>query len=344
MKIELALKTDLQIIKLVPNDIKQKSDRYFQFLDLILKHEDMYPGIDKWVFNKVLNGIINDSRIAYLGFIDGVPIVSSIVKKGKHSKFCHLNIDEKYRNNNVGDLFFAMMALDVKSNAKEIHFTLPENLWEEKKEFFMSFGFTTANLSPIQYRKSQEELKCTSSFPIVWQNVLLKLPSILDSFQSSKQNIFNSLIMSIKPEYLEKIKNGDKVIELRKKFHSKWKGFKVTLYSSSPTKALIGYATIKTVEKDTPSNIWEKYSSDIGCNYNQFNDYVSDTNELYAIVLQDYESYKYPLYLTQIRHLLNKDIFPPQSYSSLNSDKKWAEAVSIAELLHGRFSIFNQFV
>ena len=94
-----------------------------------------------WLKNKVLPGIKAGERAAYIGFDNNNPIISSVVKKDKHSKFCHLHIDDDFQNKHIGDLFFILMTLQVKRFAKEVHFTLPEGLWYRKQEFFKSFGF-----------------------------------------------------------------------------------------------------------------------------------------------------------------------------------------------------------
>ena len=107
----------LNIVKLNPSDVILQSDNLKIFGELIIKHEDMYPDIDKWLKNKVVPGIKSRERTAYLGFDKEKPIVSAVLRKGKYSKFCHLHIEEKYQNMGIGDIFFSMMALEIRQMA-----------------------------------------------------------------------------------------------------------------------------------------------------------------------------------------------------------------------------------
>lgn len=332
----------LKIDKILPSDVSESSDKLEAFKSLIDKHETMYPGIERWLNSKVLSGLKTEERVAYIGYNNEEPIVSAVVKKGKFSKFCHLYIDDKFQDHRIGEIFFAMMALDVRRHAKEVYFTLPEHLWYEKKEFFKSFGFNEAQKSKTQYRNFEEEFICSTQFSTVWKNILEKLPKIITSLSPTSDNLLDGILMSIKPQFLEKIKSGEKVIELRKKFNPKWAGCRVTLYSSNPTKSLYGRAVIQNIKKDNPKKIWDDYEHDIGCTKEQFDSYAGECDQLYAISLINYEDYLTPLPLPQLSYLLDKeDLRPPQSYSSLRENEFWTQAVSIAELLHGRFQIYK---
>ena len=336
-----ALESNLEIIRVTKDDVVKMTDKIKLLSKLISEHQSMYPDIGRWLNTKVLPGIKKDERIAYIGLNNKEPVVSAIVKRGGNSKFCHLHIHQDFRDQNIGDLFFAMMAIDVKRFANEIHFTLPESVWIEKKDFFQSFGFREVTKAYKQYRMFEEELRCSASFNTVWEKVLEKLPRIVSSFAKSRNTIFNGLLMSIKPKYLEKIRDGNKVVEIRKRFNDKWQGCCVTLYSSRPTQAILGYATIESVKKDTPEGIWSQYGGDIGVTKREFDEYAGSSNQVYAIALKNFESYLNAIDLEHISYLLNYNLRPPQSYISLKNNEQWAAAVSIAELLHNRFRLYS---
>jgi len=334
-------KSNLKIYQLQPKDIADQTDYFKDFKNLILEHEDMYPKIDKWFKNKVTDGIIDNERIAYIGYSDDNPLVSSVVKRGVDAKFCHLNINENNQDSGIGDLFFSLMTLSLRHQTSSIHFTLPENLWEQRKAFFKSFGFKNISKSNIQYRTGTEELRNVASFNDVWRNTLTKLPKIISNFTFYDENIFSGLLMSIKPEYLKLIEDKEKYVEIRRSFHSKWENHRVTLYSSSPSKAIQGYATIKNVNIDTPKNIWNNFENQLGCSKNEFNAYTQGADKIYAITLNDYNKYDFPILLSQLQHLLGKDLRPPQSYQSIKSNKRWQQAISISEMLHNRFPLYT---
>lgn len=336
------LEANLEIVKITKADVILNSDNLGVFKIAILKHEEMYPKISLWLKNKVLPGIEHGNRIAYLGLYNGEPVVTAVVKIGASSKFCHLHIEKKFQDKNVGELFFAMMIVDVRHMAKSIHFTLPESLWENEKQFFTSFGFEKAEKSKTQYRKSEEELSCNSTFQKVWDSTLTKLPKIMEKHSLDKNNIINGLMMSIQPKYMNRIMNGDKVIELRKKFNHKWTERRITLYSTSPNKAIIGYAVIQKVISNTPEKIWAQYGEELGCSQLEFKEYTGNLDKVFAIKLTNVTPYKSPIFLSQLSNFLSADLTPPQSYLTLKENTNWLNAIAISDLLQGKFSTIVQ--
>ena len=336
--------SDLRIIRIDNSAVSERTDNLDLLYSQIIKHEELYPEIGKWLETKVIPGIKSEQRIAYVGLNNNEPVVSAILKLGVSSKICHLHIDDELRNQHLGDLFFSMMALDAKRRAERIHFTLPESLWVEKRGFFKSFGFKDAEKSFRQYRSTKDELWSSASFKVVWGNVLRKLPKIIQSLTKVHNSIFSGILMSIKPKYVARIQSGEKTVEIRKQFSMKWQGCRVTIYSSTPEQALYGYATIEKIRKGTPEEIWSLYGEYIGGTRKEFKSYTASKKEVYAIFLKDFQPYLSPVFLSHISFLLeNKTPSAPESYLSLEKNEIWARAVSIAELLHNRFWIYTTY-
>lgn len=112
----------------------------------------------------------------------------------------------------------------------------------------------------------------------------------------------------------------------------------MTVYSSSPDQAIYGYAKIQDVKRDSPEKIWSQYRQDIGVKKDIFDKYASSCDQIYAILLNDFEPYHNAISMLHIGALLNhEDLKPPQSYLSLMENKGWSKAISVAELLHKRF-------
>lgn len=326
---------DFRIIRLTDIDAKRLSDYIVHFKDLVLSHEVMYPKIDKWYTKKVVPGLVTSERVGFIGYLNDKPVASAIVKKGENSKFCHLNLREDIQDENLGEVFFALMAQEVRNIAKEIHFTLPESIWEKEKYFFKSFGFLQAVKAKAQYRLFDEELRCSTSFKHVWQAVLSKSNKLAKKYSVGGYSLDNNLILSIHPEYAKKIISGEKIVELRKKFAKKWSGSKVSLYATRPESALIGEARIKEIIVDHPEQIWYKYSNEIGTTKKEYDNYVAESNVIYALILDQIKPYKNSIPLSQLSHLIKKDLKPPQSYFSLDNNKIWSEAIYISAMIHG---------
>ncbi|MBN2532307.1 MAG: ASCH domain-containing protein [Spirochaetales bacterium] len=333
---------NFRIVKLGEKDAKGQSDHFNNLKELIALNQDMYPNIEKWFFNKVIPGIITTQRIGYVAYENEEPIASCILKKGDRSKFCHLRIHEDFQDLDLGQVFFTQMTLAIRDFAKEIHFTLPENLWYKQKGFFESFGFTKAIIAPNQYRHGITELMCSAPHATVWSAAIEKLPRLMAKFSIGGYSLQNNILMSIKPGYVEKILSGIKTIEIRRKFSSKWIGNKVVLYASNPLCALIGEALISKVSSGQPNEVWNQFSEQIGCTREEFNKYTEFTEKIYAIELSNLIPYRSFVFLTQIEHLLGNDLKPPQSYCLLDPKKprSWAHAVSIVSFLHGKSIYF----
>jgi predicted transcriptional regulator len=301
----------------------------------------MYPNIGSWISEKVLPGLKSSERAAWVAYEGNKAIAAAVLKLGKNAKFCHLRVESDFQDMDLGQLFFTQMTLETQNLAEKIHFTLPESLWESKMKFFESFGFKRAAKSIRQYRKGDTELVCSAPLRVVRIAALKRLPDLIGKFNVNGYSLYGDLLMSMKPRYAERILAGSKLVEIRKKFSGKWIGCKAILYSSSPQRALVGEATVRSVTSGCPADIWARFGTGIDCSPKDFKAYVGATERVTAIELDDIFPYRQPISLSQISNLLGEHLTPPQSYCDLRLTKgegAWARAVSVASVLHGRFS------
>jgi predicted transcriptional regulator len=339
------LAANFRVVRLAEVDARTGSDELKTLTNMISSSEDMYPNIGRWLREKVVPGLQSSERAAWVAYEGDKAIAAAVLKLGKHAKFCHLRVDRDFQDLDLGQLFFTQMTLETRHLAKEIHFTLPESLWESKTKFFESFGFVRPAKSLRQYRSGDKELVCSAPHAVVRMAALDRLPVLARKFNVSGYSLGGDLLVSMKPQYAERILAGSKVIEIRKRFSEKWVGCKAVLYSSSPQKALVGEATVCSVTSGTPADIWSQFHSRLGCTSNEFSSYVGSAIEVSAIELDNVFPYKQPISLAQISHLLGEELRPPQSYCDLRLDKgqgSWAKAASVASVLHGRFSATRQ--
>jgi predicted transcriptional regulator len=331
-------KGDFRIVRLGPRDASGMSDHLKNFRNLVLQNEDMYPQIDLWLDEKVVPGMKTLERVAYIAYVDEVPVVSAVAKRGEHAKFCHLKIKEDLQDNHLGDVFFSLMGLEVRGIAKEIHFTLPESLWENKREFFCSFGFADAVKAGHQYRTFENELRCSSPFQKVWDTILEKLPKITRMFSVNGHSFNSSVLMSIKPEHATKVLSGTKKVEIRRTFSQKWKGHKVAIYACRPESSVVGEAIIGEIIRDRPDGVWQRFAGQMGCSKEQFERYTRSSYEVYAIVFDEVTPYEKGISLGEASEAVNERLRPPQSYLSLDNNRHWAEALSVGALLKRSFA------
>jgi len=338
--IPTVIEQNFNVVRLVEADVKDRTDHFHVLRDLILENEPMYPKIGRWVNSKVIPGLRDSERVAFVGYFGEKPVASCVVKRGTTAKFCHLKISEEFQNAHLGEVFFALMANEVRDLAKSVYFTLPESLWATKKAFFQSFHFCERTRAEEQYRLFDEELHCRASFAEVWRSVAEKLPKILEMYSPSKTSFADDLLLSVRPQYLSKIFAGTKRIEIRRKFSTKWHGHTVNLYASGPTMQIMGHARVSRIVVKPPEQIWEQFKHEIGCSFEDFNAYTVGASEIYALELDDVTPFRMPISRTDAASFIGERLVPPQSYCTLEKNKPWAKALSVASFLQGAFRGF----
>jgi predicted transcriptional regulator len=326
-----------RVVRLEEGDICSRTDNFNQLKQLILAHEPMYPDIAKWFQNKVCPGVRSAERVAFIGYLDEKPAVSAVVKRGESAKFCHLHIDEGLREAHLGEIFFSLMAHEVRDLAQSVYFTLPESVWDSKNDFFHSFNFSHLNKANVQYRLFDEELECNAPFTEVWSAVAAKLPKICNLYAWNEGSLASDLLMSIHPKHVKQIFSGKKRYELRRKFSTKWLGHRMNIYATEPAMQLVGQATVRRVVRNSPKEIWKKLGSELGCNRMDFDRYTRNAEEIFAIELDEITPFRVPISRKDIAEILKESLTPPQSYCALKPNKPWGQAVSLATLLQGAF-------
>lgn len=331
-------KQNFCIKRITAGVMREASAQLHDLRELILTEEGMYPRIDRWFDEKVVDGLKNANRVAYVGYLDDKPIVSAVVKSGRSAKFCHLKVDEVARNNSIGEIFFTLMTLDVRRRAERIYFTLPEGLWESKKGFFRSFGFESAEKNCLQYRKGETELMCSTPFSTVFYQAIDRLPKIASQFSIGNYSLDNQVLLSVSPLYADMIISGGKKVEVRRRFSQRWTGTKVNIYATSPWMAIVGEANIEKVVESDPKTIWEQFGADIGSSKEEFDSYCEGVDKVSAILLSEVRPFHSGISLEELRKFLGKKLMPPQSFSNLANNEDWAKAVTVASILQGQVS------
>ena len=126
-------------------------------------------------------------------------------------------------------------------------------------------------------------------------------------------------LFSIHPDYLDRIFNREKTIELRNRPVRLQPNSWMWLYATSPRKRLEGRALIRRVIIDTPANIWRRFKNDLGITRSEFFSYVGSRCLISAIQLAKIERFANPLRLNRIRDAV-RGFHPPQFYVLLSKD------------------------
>ncbi|KAA0126109.1 ASCH domain-containing protein [Chryseobacterium sp. SN22] len=118
------------------------------------------------------------------------------------------------------------------------------------------------------------------------------------------------VVLSIKPEFAEKIFEGTKKFEFRKSIFKNRDVETVIVYASSPMQKVIGEFDIEHIINDKLEELWELTHIHAGITEEYFYEYFQDKDSGFAIKIKEFRKYKIPKDLKEDFNLL-----PPQSFS-----------------------------
>ena len=107
------------------------------------------------------------------------------------------------------------------------------------------------------------------------------------------------MLLSINPEYVDRIVSGEKLYEYRK-FRCRDDVNKIIIYATSPRKMVIGEVTIAGIIEDTPARVWEQTKDHSGITYDFFQKYYEGKEKAVAYQLSDLLVYERPKRLSDI--------------------------------------------
>ena len=94
------------------------------------------------------------------------------------------------------------------------------------------------------------------------------------------------ILISIKPEYVEKIFNGTKKYEYRTKLAKRNVG-KLVVYCTTPIKKIVGEVDVVKTLTDKPDALWEKTKEFSGSEKDGYDEYFKNHKEANAYVLEN---------------------------------------------------------
>ena len=99
-----------------------------------------------------------------------------------------------------------------------------------------------------------------------------------------------TILLSIKPEYANKIFDGQKHYEYRKRIPKK-EVSKIVVYSSAPEQAVIGEIEVIKTLKMKPTPLWNSTTAYAGISRSKYRKYFSGCTMAYAFVIGSFEKY-----------------------------------------------------
>ena len=110
---------------------------------------------------------------------------------------------------------------------------------------------------------------------------------------NNREKYMCRVLLSINPEYVEKILSGEKEFEFRKN-RCKSDADKMVIYCTSPVMKVVGEADIVEIIEGTPAIVWKKTRSKAGVSKDFYDSYYSGRSKSVAYKLANIKKYKRP--------------------------------------------------
>jgi predicted transcriptional regulator len=123
-----------------------------------------------------------------------------------------------------------------------------------------------------------------------------------------------SVLLSIRPQYVDEILNGSKKYEFRKSLFKSADVERVYIYSTAPIKKIVGFFIVKSVTVAAPEKLWALFSDKAGIRKDSFFEYFGGKSEGVAIEIGDVRVFDDPVEPQD----LFPDFVPPQSFRYIN--------------------------
>lgn len=124
-------------------------------------------------------------------------------------------------------------------------------------------------------------------------------------------------LVSIRPEYVERILSGEKTYEYRRRIFKHPGVDTLAIYATMPVGKVVAEAGIVTILESTPEDIWERTGRHAGISEDRFRAYFHGCGTAYAIGLRDVHAFTRPLTLAEYAPGI---VRAPQSFVYIHED------------------------
>lgn len=132
----------------------------------------------------------------------------------------------------------------------------------------------------------------------------------------AQKQIRDVALVSIHPEFVERILDGRKTVEFRKVCFKRDISHLV-IYATTPISSIVAYCEVKGFKKDAPLTLWEEYHAVSGISEEGFFRYYNGYAQGFAIEIGQLIKLPSPLKISRLSFSIN----PPQSYLYMASEQ-----------------------
>jgi len=108
------------------------------------------------------------------------------------------------------------------------------------------------------------------------------------------------VLLSIRPEYAERIFDGSKQFEFRKAIFKSDKVRTVVVYATMPVGRVVGEFTVGEIIENKPSEVWRRTKDHSGITRDFFDEYFAGRARAFAIEVHNPKLYRKSLNLTDV--------------------------------------------
>ncbi len=306
---------------------------YVGIREFLLESSVLYPGIEFWWDKRVRPTIEQGRRIVLVAdsgsSLEGV----FIGKPGNLAKVCTLRLRESVRNQGIGRVLVTEgLSRLLKRDTTRFHVTISEAAEEGCMPFFESIGFRRIATIPNRYKTGLDEFVYSCPRNEIAEIINNQLSQGIDRtlygvvpLQMANEQ---TLLMSLRPEFVEPILQGRKTVELRRKFSKKYEGAMIIFYITRPVQQFMFTATITQVDHRQKKCLWNVYQQKCGISQVAFEQYFSGVDHGYAIKLSNVKDVPNQLLLERAKNIYPQ-LRPPQSFQSLEPKSPLLRALDL---------------
>lgn len=127
------------------------------------------------------------------------------------------------------------------------------------------------------------------------------------------------ILLSIKPQFIEKIRRGEKKFEFRRVLPRHQEVDTIIVYASKPVGKVVGEMIVGDFLTYPTDELWEWTKEKSGLTREEFFDYFHGKTNAHAIEIKSYQDYEQPIPLD----VLLPGRVPPQSYCYISNFEEW---------------------
>ena len=146
------------------------------------------------------------------------------------------------------------------------------------------------------------------------------------------------ILLSIKPQFVEKIKKGEKKFEFRRVLPRCQEVDTIIVYASKPVGKVVGEISVAEYLTLTVEEMWDATKDISGLTREEFFNYFHGKKNAHAIAIESYRDYEQPIPLD----VLFPNRVPPRSYCYLNGYEEWRASKGARLLFCSNFQNKNK--